>query len=162
MNSKLLAAAHALPIPVMVVSSLWFVHPDLLKLLGTVLCVVIFVIVVFSRSVRMMLVGTTVIAVILSIATSNWPLMAAFNSSRHELERIAKEVRSGNAPSSTVTAGFFRIRKAEVAYNGVVCLWTNPNSSGNSGFVRFPRDNPPFNLWSHFRLDDNWQFITED
>ena len=151
-----------LPVAAMVAASLSFVEPILLWILGAVFCLCVFVAIPFVRNLRMIFVGTTVIAIILSIALTNWPMRAAFAISRPTFDQIAHDVRMGNVPNTPFRAGLFRIRKAEVYYNNVVCLWTHQNPGGKSGFVQCPPENPPFNLWSHIPLDASWQFITED
>ena len=51
----------------MVVASLWPIDLPLLKILGALLAVCVFVAVLFVKTIRMVLAGTTVIAVVLSI-----------------------------------------------------------------------------------------------
>ena len=151
-----------LPVAAMVAASPWFVEPILMQILGVVLCVCVFIAILFALTLRMSLVGTTVIAIVLSIVLTNWPMRAAFAISRPTFDQIANDVRMGNELDTPFWAGLFRIRKAEVYYNNVVCLWTHQNPAGKSGFVQCPPENPPFNLWSHITLDASWQFITED
>ena len=71
-------------------------------------------------------------------------------------------MRSGENLPMPQRAGIFTIRKAELSRDRIVCLWIAPNSGGNTGFVQCGQDYVPFNLWSLVKLDDRWQFITED
>ena len=116
----------------------------------------------FVRSHRLLFAGIASIAILLSVMTSNWPLHAAYVLSRPSFDRVAAEIRDGNSPGSPRRVGLFRIQKAEVSHNGVVCLWTDVDPSGYSGFVQHGANDLPFNLWSHTQLDDSWQFIKED
>lgn len=65
--------------------------------------------------------------------------------------------------------GWFLIKRIDApgsAANGIdyqgLRLWTGVYPSGNTGFVKASPDDLQFNLWSHFRLDETWQFIAED
>jgi hypothetical protein len=118
--------------------------------------------IVLSRSIRWWLVGTTAIAVILSVTVTQWPLQVGYRLSRPAFDRVAAEVRDGQLPQTPCRLGVYQIRRAEVYYNGVVCLWTDLAPSGKTGFVQCGPQDPPFNLWSHVVLDDSWQFISED
>ena len=151
-----------LPVGAMIAASLLVVEPVLLWLLGALFCLGLFFSFPFMRDLRKMFVGTAIIGIILSVALTNWPLRAAFWSSRPSFDQIADDVRSGKIPETPMQLGLFRIRKAEVYHNNVVCLWTDLNPSGKSGFVQCPPENPPFNLWSQASLDSSWQFIRED
>ena len=150
------------PVAPMVTASLYFIEPMLLWILGACACLCVFIVILFARNLRMIFAGTTVIAIVLSIALTSWPLCAVFSLSRPTFDQIANDVRQGNVPNTPCRVGLFRIRKAEVCYNDVVCLWTDLNPGGKSGFVQCPPENPPFNLWSHIQLDASWQFIKED
>jgi hypothetical protein len=81
--------------------------------------------------------------------------------SRGAFDAIAQRVRAGEQMKPQ-RIGLVTIRKAEVYYNGIVCLWTDLNPSGYTGFVQCAPDSMPFNLWSMIRLDARWQFISED
>lgn len=151
-----------LPIVTMVLASLFHAEPMVLKALGGLLCVCVFACIPLAKTTRMIFAGTTVIAIILSITLTNWPLGIAFAASRPALNRLAEEVRQGKPPETPVFAGCFRIRETQVKRNGIVCLWTRPNSSGNTGFVQCRRNPPPFNLCSHTPLDESWHFISVD
>ena len=102
------------------------------------------------------------LAAILSAAATYWPLRLAYGVSRGALERLAERVRAGERLALPVRAGIFRVRGAEISRHGVVCLWTHPDPAGSTGFVQCRRDDIPFNLGSLVRLDDRWQFISED
>lgn len=114
------------------------------------------------RSISELLVGTTTIAVLLSVITTNWPLQYAYRISYAESEAVARRVAAGQQVATPCWIGVFRIETAEVYHNGVVCLWTNDAAAGPTGFVQYAADDLPFNLANHFRLDDQWQFISED
>ena len=102
------------------------------------------------------------LTVITSVAATHWPLRVAYAWSRESFDAVAQRVRSGEHITTPLRAGLFIIQRAELSQQGIVCLWTHSNSSGSTGFVQCRRDYVPFNLWSMVRLDDRWQFISED
>ena len=102
------------------------------------------------------------LAVIISVAATHWPLRVAYAWSRDSFDAVAQRVRSGEHVTTPLRAGLFTIQRAELSHHGIVCLWTQPHPSGSTGFVQCRRDYVPFNLWSMVRLDDRWQFISED
>jgi hypothetical protein len=102
------------------------------------------------------------LAVIISVAATHWPLHIAYAWSRESFDTIAQRVRSGEHVATPLRAGLFTVQRAELSYHGIVCLWTHPDPAGSTGFVQCRRDYVPFNLWSIVRLDDRWQFISED
>jgi hypothetical protein len=105
---------------------------------------------------------TLSLAVIISVAITHWPLRVAYAWSRDSFDAVAQRVRSGEHVTTPLRAGLFTIRRAELSHHGIVCLWTHPHPSGSTGFVQCRGDNVPFNLWSMVRLDNRWQFISED
>jgi hypothetical protein len=143
-------------------ASLWPVEPIALTLTCTLLGLVTLVTFFGIQSLRQWFAGITTVAILLSVATSNWPLKTAYGLSRRSFDRAAAQVRAGNPPRTPCWIGVFRIRKAEVYHNGIACLWTDDDPGGPCGFVQHGSDDLPFNLWSHMRLDDSWQFIAED
>jgi hypothetical protein len=102
------------------------------------------------------------LAFIASIAAWQWPLRVSYGWSRAAFDSLAKRVRAGHEFELPQQVGLLTIHKVGVSYNGIVCLWTIPKRGGNTGFVQCGRDYVPFNLWSLVKLDDHWQFITED
>ena len=102
------------------------------------------------------------LALIASVAIWQWPLRVSYGSSRSGFDLLAQRVRAGEQLHMPQRVGLFTVRKAEVSRQGVVCLWTLPNPAGSTGFVHCGRDHVPFNLWSLVKLDDHWQFISED
>jgi hypothetical protein len=102
------------------------------------------------------------LAVIISVAVAHWPLRVTYALSRDSFDAVAQRVRMGEHLTTPFRAGFFTIQRAELSHHGIVCLWTQPQPSGSTGFVQCRRDHVPFNLWSMVRLDDRWQFISED
>lgn len=105
---------------------------------------------------------SAILALLASVALTQWPLRIAYSLSRPAFDTAAQLVREGKGLPLPQRIGFFTIQKAEVSHTDVVCLWTRPASSGNTGFVQCKRDYVPFNLWSVVKLDDGWQFIAED
>jgi hypothetical protein len=102
------------------------------------------------------------LVVIISVAATHWPLRIAYAWSRDSFDGVAQRIRSGEHVTTPLRAGLFTIQRAELSHHGIVCLWTQPNPGGSTGFVQCRRDYVPFNLWSMVRLDDRWQFISED
>lgn len=102
------------------------------------------------------------LSIIISVAATYWPLRVTYAMSRNAFDSLAQRVRAGEHIEMPVRAGFFTVRHAELSHHGIVCLWTYPHPTGSTGFVQCRRDYVPFNLWSLIRLDDRWQFISED
>jgi cytochrome c oxidase subunit IV len=100
--------------------------------------------------------------IICSVAMTHWPLRVAYALSRGSFDALARRVRAGEVVATPVHVGFFIIRRAELSRSDIVCLWTDPDPAGSTGFVQCRPDYVPFNLWSQIRLDDHWQFISED
>lgn len=102
------------------------------------------------------------LAVVISIALTNWPLRVAHRFSESSLNAIADRVQNGGHLDAPERAGAFVIAKAEISSEGIVRLWTRVADRGNTGFVRTSADHLPINLWSRISLGDHWQFIAED
>lgn len=103
-------------------------------------------------------------AVIVSVAVTHWPLRITFALSRAALADAARRVEAGEESRVPRRIGLFTIREAR-AWGGrgdPICLWTEPNTAGSTGFVRSARDDAPCSPWSSVRLDAEWWFITED
>lgn len=99
----------------------------------------------------------------ISLVYSWWPLRLTFNWSRPALERLAEQVRTGQAPATPIQVGAFTIRQTEMR-SGVVCLWTDPTSSSPTCFANCTRRQVTgrFNLWWTTELADEWQWVRED
>ena len=102
---------------------------------------------------------------VVSIIAFNWPLRAAYAFSRPAFDQVSQQMSAGETIESPQRIGWFRIERVEAPggtdYQGLQ-LWTSVHPNGNTGFVQSAPDQLPFNLWSHFRLDETWQFISED
>ena len=105
---------------------------------------------------------STSLVVIISVAATHWPLRIAYVCSRESFDAVAQRVRGGEHITTPLRAGLFTVQRAELSRHGIVCLWTNSNPAGSTGFVQCRRDYVPFNLSTIVRLDDRWQFISED
>ena len=108
-------------------------------------------------------------ALVVSIVLFNWPLRMAYAFSRPAFDQVTAQVMAGETMETPQRIGWFRIERVDApgtAANGIdhqeLRLWTNVHPYGNTGFVQASPDNLRFNLWSHFKLDDTWQFISED
>ncbi|MHB0912077.1 MAG: hypothetical protein ACYC2Y_01350 [Armatimonadota bacterium] len=102
------------------------------------------------------------LALILSVAATMWPLRLHYLAARPALDRIADRLETGERVKTPVWAGLFRINEVEI-YRDIPCLWVGNYPSGGVGLIRTPPDGAyRFNLWEHIRLDDTWQFISED
>ena len=106
---------------------------------------------------------------VVSITVFNWPLRIAYAFSRPAFDRVAEQVMARETIETPRRIGWFRIERIDVsgsATNDIgyeaPCLWTDIHPYGNTGFVQAIPNNLRFNLWSHFRLDETWQFIAED
>lgn len=116
-----------------------------------------------KRAVLPALIGPVLcLFIIISAGMTSWPLRVIYALSRDALDSLAHRVRAGGQISTPVRAGFFTIKRLEISAHNIVCLWTYPRPAGNTGFVQCRRDYVPFNLWSLIRLDNDWQFISED
>ena len=108
-------------------------------------------------------------ALVVSITVFNWPLRVAYGFSRPAFDQVTEQVMAGETIETPRRVGWFRIKHIEApgpAANGIdyhgLRLWTSVHPYGNTGFVQASPDNLRFNLWSHFKLDETWQFIAED
>lgn len=103
------------------------------------------------------------LALLISTATTDWPLRVAYAYSRPQLEQLAQRVRDRGAIDRATSIGPFTIRRAELSSSGVVCLWTDYARHGNNvGFARWPDKDVPLNLWSQIDLSDEWHYVAED
>ena len=109
-------------------------------------------------------IGVTIacLTIIASVAFTHWPLRITYALSRNSFNAVAQRIRTGEQIKTPMRAGLFTIQRAELSHLGIVCLWIEPNPSGSTGFVQCRRDYVPFNLWSIIKLDEHWQFISED
>lgn len=143
-------------------ASLWPFEPVMLFLGGVLLAAGGLMLSFFAKSRAQLAFAVATVAIIVSVACTNWPMRVAHAGTRASFDRVAEQVRDGETFTKPFSIGPFRIVKAEVSRNDVVCLWTDADPSGPTGFVQCGPENPPFNIWSHTRLDDSWQFISED
>lgn len=109
------------------------------------------------------------LALVASITVFNWPLRVAYIFSRPAFDQVTEQVMAGETIETPQRIGWFRVERVEApgpAPNGIdqhgLRLWTGVHPAGNTGFVKSSPDDLRFNLWSHFKLDDTWQFIAED
>ena len=103
------------------------------------------------------------LVVFVSVPVTNWPLRLAFKLSRTSFDKIASALQGGKTFPEAVQVGLFRIKRAEVyKLNGRICLWTDLDPAGKTGFTKSPINDVPFNLWSIIELNEDWQFISED
>ena len=102
------------------------------------------------------------LVVIISVAASHWPLRVSYALSRCSFDAVAQRVRNGEQVTTPMRAGLFTIQRAGLSRHDIVCLWTQLDPGGNTGFVQCRREYVPFNLWSMVKLDDRWQYISED
>ena len=99
---------------------------------------------------------------IATVAWSHWPLGITYRLSRASLDDLALKLRAGETVSVPTVAGLFTIQEVGLGRDGIPYLWTEPGRGGSTGFVQTSPDHVPFNLWSMIRLDDRWQYISED
>ncbi|MEM1242475.1 MAG: hypothetical protein AAGI45_21810 [Cyanobacteria bacterium P01_H01_bin.26] len=109
------------------------------------------------------------LTMVVSIVVFHWPLRIAYAFSRPDFDRVAEQVAAGEKIEAPQRIGWFQIKRIDApgfAANGIdyqgLRLWTDLHPSGKTGFVQSSPDNLQFNLWSHFKLDETWQFIAED
>jgi hypothetical protein len=108
------------------------------------------------------------LAIVVSVAWTNWPLRASFRLARPRMNQMAARLEKGQSVSTPVRVGLLRIRRAGVGSTpnrkGVVCLCTVEPGGDFEGFARTSPDKArsQFNLWTVIKLDDDWVFISED
>lgn len=102
------------------------------------------------------------LVVITSVTATHWPMRVTYALSRDSFDAVAQRIRQGERVTTPLRAGLFTIRGVELSHHDIVCLWTHPDPGGSTGFVQCRGDSVPFNLWSLVRLDDRWQYISED
>jgi hypothetical protein len=98
----------------------------------------------------------------ISVVTTDWPLHLSFALTRPAFQRLAERVRAGQQTDAPVRIGLFVIKQTEVSRQGTVCLWTQLDPSGNTGFVQCGANSVPLNLWSRIQLDEQWNLVAED
>ena len=96
------------------------------------------------------------------IEFTSFPLRTGYYFSKRQMDRIASLLQAGEQVPCPCWAGIIRVKKAELSQQQIPCLWTHPNPSGNTGFIKTSPAYIPFNLWSHTKIDEEWQFISED
>jgi len=113
--------------------------------------------------------ATAAMLLVVSIMVFNWPLRIGYAFSKPAFNQVAEQVKAGNIPDTPRRVGWFLIEEIDapnyvinIIGHDVVCLWTDVHPFGNTGFVQHGPDNLPFNIWTHFKLDNTWQFIAED
>ena len=109
------------------------------------------------------LLGLACVGVFVSVPLTHWPFRLAFHLSRPAFDAVAASLESGAQFRQPMRVGFFTIQKAEIyAMNGRICLWTDLDPAGKTGFTQCPPRDVPFNLWSMIELDQAWQYVSED
>ena len=106
--------------------------------------------------------GSVSLALIASVMATAWPLRLSYLLSRPSLQRLGTAIDPGQRTDGPVRAGLFVVKRAEVSRQGRVCLWTELEPDGNTGFVRCGMNGLPVNLWSSIQLDEQWYLVAED
>ncbi|MBN1341139.1 MAG: hypothetical protein JXQ73_00565 [Phycisphaerae bacterium] len=100
-----------------------------------------------------------------SVPVTQWPLRLVFAAYRSKLDHVAELVRTGGKTGQRENVGPFTIRMAEVNRVGAICLWTDLNPAGYTGFMKcspalVARQNALF--WSVTHLDGEWYLVEMD
>lgn len=168
---RLIIGLYAIPVLLIIGASVAPMEQNSVILAGALACtmtsVITCVLLGLARSKkhrpRLVLAGAVIcLALIASVTTTHWPLMAGYLLSRASLDQLAQDVRAGQPFEGPKRVGLFTVVEAEMNQHGIVCLWVNADPKGKTGFVQCGPDHIPFNLWSMVSLDDRWQFISED
>ena len=106
--------------------------------------------------------GSVSLALIASVMATAWPLRLSYLLSRPSLQRLGMAIDAGQRPNGPIRVGLFVVKRAEVSRQGRVCLWTELEPDGNTGFIRCGVHGLPANLWSSIRLDEQWYLVAED
>ena len=176
MKRFLVWSAIALPPTLLILLSLKPLEIHVLRLLGclavvfpAVLMVALLAVPDLRAQKRFQRQAAVSLVLVVSIIMFNWPLRVAYAFSRPAFDQVAEQVMAGETLTTPRRIGWFRVQRIEApgfAANGIAFqglrLWTGIHPHGNSGFVRSSPDDLRFNLWSHFKLDETWQFIAED
>ena len=176
MKRFLVWSAIALPPTLLILLSLIPLEINALRLLGclavifpAVLMVALLAVPDLRSQKRFQRQAAVSLVLVVSVIVFNWPLRVAYAFSRPAFEQVAEQVMAGETLTTPRRIGWFRVQRIEApgfAANGIAFqglrLWTGIHPHGNSGFVRSSPDDLRFNLWSHFKLDETWQFIAED
>ena len=166
-------SAIALPPTLLILLSLKPLEINSIRLLGCLaavfLALALMVISTLQSQKRFRRQAIASLALVVSITIFNWPLRIAYRFSRPAFDRVTEQVMAGETIETPRRIGWFRVERVEapgLAANGIdhhgLRLWTGVYPNGNTGFVQASPDNLRFNLWSHFKLDNTWQFIAED
>lgn len=80
------------------------------------------------------------------------------------MDQFADAVKGGSNIALPGRVGAFVISKTEIGPGEIVCLWTDTNPSGPSGFVRCSPEHArdSFALWAYVSLNDEWQLVFLD
>lgn len=117
-------------------------------------------------SLRYVMLLVTCLAVIVGTVADAWPFQLRIALSRASLDRLAALAESGKPPTLPQCAGLFVIRKIERrSQDGVRCtiLWTDPDSSYPSGFIRPASEGAKLFLdWSAVKSTGDWHFFIDD
>lgn len=109
----------------------------------------------------LLITSTISLAIIVSVFFTSWPMRASFVASREALDVLAQGLRDQQRITIPARAGTLVVERAELR-GGTVCLWTQLNKSGPTGFVQSPSPDLPVPAWSRIDLGGGWYFVTED
>ena len=107
---------------------------------------------------------TVSLALIVSVAATEWPLRLSYAYAKPGLNALASKVEKNQKIDLPVQLGLIRIVKVDISPSEVVCLWTDLNPGGRTGFVKTRSEyvESQFNIWWTRSMDNDWQFISED
>ncbi|MDB6152007.1 MAG: hypothetical protein JWL90_460 [Chthoniobacteraceae bacterium] len=98
----------------------------------------------------------------LSVVVTRWPVRLGPVIYRSQFQALADRVASGEHFSTARYIGPFTFERGEVE-RGFVCLWTDLDRAGRSGFIRGSTEHGlPFNAWSVISAGSEWRFVVED
>lgn len=161
-RSRIVSLLLILPAAMIIVASLWPLTDLYLYMVAMLGGGIVLLSLFWFRSILHLLLATTTIGVLLSVAISQWPIQVAFRWNQTALERTSQAIRRGESLKTPCWIGTFRIEKVGMQ-QGVVCLWTNASPAGETGLIHTETAAETiFNTRSHLRLSPTWQFISID
>lgn len=97
-----------------------------------------------------------------SVVFTRWPIRLGPVLYHSEFRALADSVAAGHSFTSPRQIGPFTFQQGQVE-RGFVCLWTDLDPKGRSGFIRgVATSGIPFNAWSVAATGSEWHFLIED
>jgi hypothetical protein len=97
-----------------------------------------------------------------TVVFTRWPIRLGPVLYRSQFQALADGVAAGHPFTTPKRIGPFTFQRGEIE-RGFVCLWTDLNPNGRSGYIRGAYgDRALFNVWSIVSTGRGWHFLIED